>query len=107
MKNFAALILSVFLLAGNAFAGMPNDAEPQSGNPSKPVVRKKAVRQAPKTDPAVLEQLAALQQAMQAQQQQLQLLKDELAKRDRQIDEARQAAEAANARAAEAGAKVT
>jgi hypothetical protein len=107
MKNFAALILSVFLLAGNAFAGMPNDAEPQSAKSSKPVVGKKVVRQAPKTDPAVLEQLAALQQAMQAQQQQLQILKDELAKRDQQIDEARKAAEAATAHAAEAGTKVT
>jgi hypothetical protein len=108
MKNLAALILSVFLVAGNAYAGVPNDAEPQSEKPSKPVIKKKVVHQAPpKTDPVVLEQLAALQQAMQAQQQQLQILKDELAKRDRQIDEARQAADAANARAAETGTKVT
>src|SRR5206468_4496520 len=36
-----------------------------------------------------------------------QMLKEELAKRDRQIDEAREAAAAANARAAEASTKAT
>src|SRR5439155_26597162 len=41
----------------------------------------------------------------QSQQEQLELLKGELAKRDRQIDEAREAAAAANARAAEANTK--
>src|SRR5437660_6771246 len=101
MKNFASLILSLFLLAGSASAGATNDAEPQATKSSKPV-KKKVIKQEPKTDPAVLAQLAALQQAMEAQQQQLQLLKDELAKRDRQIDEARQSADAANARATEA-----
>jgi hypothetical protein len=46
-------------------------------------------------------------QALQSQQEQLQMLKEELAKRDRQIDEAREAAAAANARAAEATTKAT
>src|SRR5207302_2115635 len=41
------------------------------------------------------------------QQEQLQMLKEELAKRDRQIDEAREAAAAAHARAAEASTKAT
>jgi hypothetical protein len=107
MKKLASLTLSLFLFAGTAFAGAPNDAEPQAGKTSKPAARKKTVKQEPKTDPAVLAQLAALEQAMQAQQQQLQILKDELAKRDRQIEEARQAAEAANTRAAEAGTRAT
>src|SRR5207245_8004298 len=48
-----------------------------------------------------------LRQTLQSQQEQLQLLKEELAKRDRQIDEAREAAAAANARAAEASTKAT
>lgn len=104
MKNLAVLTLSLFLLAGTASAGLPNDGEPQAEKIFQARrAKKKVVRQAPKTDPAVLEQLAALQQAMQAQQQQLQILKDELAKRDHQIEEARQAADAANARANEAG----
>jgi hypothetical protein len=107
MKNLALLTLSLFLLAGTASAGLPNDGEPQAEKSAKPVAKKRVVKQEPKTDPAVLAQLAALQQAMQAQQQQLQLLKDELAKRDRQIDEARQAADAANARAVEAATQAT
>ena len=36
-------------------------------------------------------------EAVQAQQEQLQVVKEELAKRDRQIDKAREAAAAANA----------
>ncbi|GAC1673585.1 MAG: hypothetical protein PVS2B2_06980 [Candidatus Acidiferrum sp.] len=108
MKKLASLTLSLFLLGGTAFAGTPNDAEPQAAKTSNTVAKKKARKQQePKSDPAVLAQLAALQQAMQAQQQQLQILKEELAKRDHQIDEARQAADAANARATEATTKAT
>ncbi len=46
-----------------------------------------------------------LRQSLESQQEQLQLLKEELAKRDRQIDAAREEAAAANSRAAEASSK--
>jgi hypothetical protein len=48
-----------------------------------------------------------LRQALQAQQEQLQMLKEELAKRDREIEAAREAAASANSRATEATAKAT
>jgi hypothetical protein len=106
MKNLAALTLSLFLVTGTAFADTPKNADPQpakAAQPAKPKVAKKAE----KSDAAIAAQLEELRQALQSQQEQLQMLKEELAKRDRQIDEAREAAAAANARAAEASTKAT
>src|SRR5258708_6785770 len=82
MKKIAALTLSLFLTYGTAFADTPKDT--------------------PNAD-----EIEELRQTLEAQQEQLSLLKEELAKRDRQIDEARDAAAAANARAAEASTKAT
>jgi hypothetical protein len=48
-----------------------------------------------------------LRQALQSQQEELQLLKEELAKRDRQIDAAREEAAAANSKASAASSKAT
>lgn len=62
----------------------------------------KKVEKSEKSDAAIAAKLGALRQALQSQQEQLQMLKEELAKRDRQIDEAREAAAAVNVRAAEA-----
>ena len=106
MKKLAALAVSLFLVTGTAFADTPKNADPQpakAAQPTKPKVAKKAE----KSDAAIAAQLEELRQALQSQQEQLQILKEELAKRDRQIDEAREAAAAANARAAEASTKAT
>jgi len=104
MKKIAALTLSLFLTTGIALADTPKDADPKpakAADPAKP----KAAKKAEKSDSAIAAEIEELRQAVQAQQEQLQLLKEELAKRDRQIDEAREAAAAANARAAEATTK--
>jgi hypothetical protein len=105
MKKLAALTLSLFLVSGTAFADTPKDADaqPAKAQPAKP----KAAKKADKSDAAISAQLEELRQTLQSQQEQLQLLKEELAKRDRQIDEAREAAAAANARATEASTKAT
>src|ERR1700730_13301446 len=105
MKKLAALTLSLFLVSGTALADTPTDAAPQpaKAGPAKP----KAAKKADKSDSAIAAELEELRQTLQSQQEQLTLLKEELSKRDRQIDEAREAAAAANARAAEAGSKAS
>jgi hypothetical protein len=117
MKKLAALTLSLFLTVGTAFADTPKETPKDTdGPPAKPAqpAKPKATKTAGKPDSAIAAELEELRQAFQAQQQalqsqqeQLSLLKEELAKRDRQIDEARDAAAAANARAAEASTKAT
>jgi hypothetical protein len=105
MRKLAALTLSLFLTAGAALADTPKDAD---AKPAKPAAAKpKAAKKAEKTDASFAAELEELRQAIQAQQEQLQMLKEELAKRDRQIDEAREAAAAANAHAAEATSKAS
>jgi len=106
MKKLAALSLSLFLVSGTAFADTPKNADPQPANSAHPA-KPKAAKKAEKSDAAIAAQLEELRQTLQSQQEQLQTLKEELAKRDRQIDEAREAAAAANARAAEASTKAT
>lgn len=104
MKKLAALTLSLFLISGTAIADTPKDADAQpakSAQPAKP----KAAKIAEKADAAFAAELEELRKAVQTQQEELQMLKEELAKRDRQIDEARDAAAAANSRAAEASSK--
>jgi len=81
------------------------DANPQPAEAA--AAKPKAAKKAENSNAAIAAQLEELRQTMQSQQEQLQLLKEELAKRDRQIDEAREAAAAANARAAEASTKAT
>lgn len=109
MKKLAALTLSLFLTTGMALADTPkdkdSDAQPaKAPAPAKPKAAKKAEK-SEKSDSAIAAEIEELRQAVQAQQEQLQMLKEELAKRDRQIDEAREAAAAANARATEASTK--
>src|SRR5437899_2986468 len=106
MKNLAALTLSMLLVSGTAFADTPKDAEPHSAKAAH-AAKAKAAKKADKADSAIAAEIEELRQALQSQQQQLTLLKEELAKRDRQIDEAREAAAAANSRAAEASTKAT
>ena len=111
MKKLAAVTLSLFMTSAPAFAGTPNDAGAQpaatgAAKAAKPkAAAPKAAKKAEKTEASFAAELEELRQALQSQQEQLQLLKEQLAKRDRQIDEAREAAAAANARAAEASAK--
>jgi hypothetical protein len=106
MKKLAALTLSMFLVSGTAFADTPKNADPQPAKPAQPA-KPKAAKKADKSDAGIAAQLEELRQTLQSQQEQLQMLKEELAKRDRQIDEAREAAAAANARATEASTKAT
>jgi hypothetical protein len=109
MKKIAALALSLFLTYGTAFADTPKDTPKDAdAAPAKPAPAKpNAANKTDKSDSAIAAEIEELRQALQAQQEQLTLLKEELAKRDRQIDEARDAAAAANARAAEATTKAT
>src|SRR3984893_5962056 len=109
MKKLAALSLSLFLTSGIAFADSPKDSDPA---PAKKASSEKA-KEAKKSDKsdksasAIAAEIEELRQTLQSQQEQLQLLKEELSKRDRQIDEAREAAAAANAKAVEATSKAT
>lgn len=105
MKKLAALTLSLFLTSGIALADSPKDADAQ---PTKSAPGKaKEAKKTDKADSAIAAEIEELRQTLQSQQEQLQLLKEELHKRDRQIDEAREAAAAANSRAAEANMKAT
>jgi hypothetical protein len=105
MRKLAALVLSLFMTTGVAFADTPKDADAPAPKASEPAKPKAAAKKATKTDAEIAAELESLKQAMQAQQEQLELLKEELSKRDKQIDEAREEAAAANSRATEASAK--
>jgi hypothetical protein len=105
MRKLAALVLSLFMTTGVAFADSPKDADAPAPKASEPAKPKAAAKKATKTDAEIAAELESLKQAMQAQQEQLELLKEELSKRDKQIDEAREAAATANARATEASTK--
>lgn len=114
MKKFAALTLSIFLSGGAALADTPtpkdadaaSTAAPKGAEATKAAKGKaEAAKSAESSDARFAAELEELRQTLQAQQEQLQMLKEELAKRDRQIDEAREAAASANTRAAEASAK--
>lgn len=101
MKKLAALTLSLFLTSGIAFADSPKDADAKNA----PTEKAKEAKEADKSNSAIAAEIEELRQTLQSQQEQLQLLKEELAKRDHQIDEAREAAAAANSRANEANVK--
>jgi hypothetical protein len=110
MKKFAALTLSIFLTYGMALADTPKDAGAQpaaAGGPAKAAKAARAAKAkaAEASEAKFAAELEELRQTLQAQQEQLQLLKEELAKRDRQIDAARDAAAVANTRAIEASGK--
>ena len=114
MKKFAALALSIFLSGGAALADTPTakDADAPSTATAKmdaaakaAKAKAEAAKSAESSEAKFAAELEELRQTLQAQQEQLQLLKEELAKRDRQIDEAREAEASANTRAAEASAK--
>ena len=116
MRKLAALLLSLFVISLPTLANTPKDADatpakataspaPGKAAPKPAAKSAKTEKSAEKTDASLAAEIEELRQAVQAQQEQLQLLKEELAKRDRQIDEALDAAAAANARVTEASAK--
>jgi hypothetical protein len=106
MRKLAALILSLFLTTGMAFADSPKDTPKEAD--AQPGKTATAAKTAPaKSNAEISAEMEELRQALQAQQEQLQLLKEELAKRDRQIEEAREAAASANSRAIEANVKAS
>jgi hypothetical protein len=104
MKKLAALTLSLFLTSGIAFADSPKDSD-AAATKKAPPEKAKETPNSDKSNSAIAAEIEELRQTLQSQQEQLQLLKEELAKRDRQIDEAREAAAAANSRATEASVK--
>ena len=106
MKKIAALTLSMFLISAPIFADTPKDSDAEPAKAGQPT-KAKADKKVEKSDSAIAAELEELRQTLQSQQEQLTLLKEELAKRDRQIDEAREAAAAANSRANEASVKAS
>jgi len=103
MKKTAAIVLSLFLTCGTAFADTPKDGDPQPAQTAK----KKTTKPPAKSATAVLaEQVEALRQTLETQQQQIQQLRNELAQRDSQIGDAKSAAAAADAKATDANSKV-
>jgi hypothetical protein len=106
MKKIAALTLSMFLISAPIFADTPKDSDAEAAKAGQPT-KAKADKKVEKSDSAIAAELEELRQTLQSQQEQLTLLKEELAKRDRQIDEAREAAAAANSRANEASVKAS
>ncbi len=106
MRKLASLALSLFLLTGTAFADSPKDSPKDAPKEAAATPAKSAAANAPtKSNAELAAQMEELRQALISQQEQLQMLKEELAKRDRQIEEARETAASANARAAEANTK--
>lgn len=109
MKKFAALTLSIFLTYGTALADTPKaaDAPADAAKAAKAAKAKaaKAAKSSESSEAKFAAELEELRQTLQAQQEQLQLLKEELAKRDRQIESARDVAATANTRAIEATSK--
>jgi hypothetical protein len=105
MRKTAAMILSLFLMSGMAFADTPKDDDPQPAQTAK--IKKPAKKPAKSATAILAEQVEALRQSMEAQQQQIKQLQEELAKRDAQIGDAKTAAAAADAKASEADAKAT
>src|SRR5216684_819575 len=101
MRKTAAVVLSLFLMAGTAFADTPKDGDPK---PAENAKTKKSTKPAKSATAILAEQVEALRQSLEAQQQQIKLLQEELAKRDAQIGDAKSAAAAADAKASAADA---
>src|SRR5438552_492804 len=104
MRKTAAMVLSLFLMSGTAFADTPKDGDPQ---PAQTAKSKKSTKPAKSATALLAEQVEALRQTLETQQQQIKLLQEELTKRDAQIGDAKSAAAAADAKASEADAKAT
>jgi hypothetical protein len=101
MRKITALAFSLLLLSATAFADTPKE----SGQIPAQTAKENSVSNAQPTNAALAARLEELRKTLEAQQQQIQSLKDELAKRDRQIEEAGKAAATAGASATAANAK--
>src|SRR3974377_1488421 len=98
------MIFALFLSTGAAFADAPKDSPKETdAQPAKAAPAAKATTA--KSNAEIAAEMEELRQVLQAQQEQLQMLKEELAKRDRQIEEARKAAAQANSRPTESTTK--
>ena len=86
MKKLAAFALFLFLTTGLALADTPKEADAKAAKTAEPA-KPKAAKETVKSDSRLAAEIEELRQAIQSQQEQLELLKGELAKRDRQIDE--------------------
>ncbi len=62
MRKFAALVLSVFLTSGVAFADSPKDADAPAPKASAPAKPKAAAKKATKTDAEIAAELDELKQ---------------------------------------------
>jgi hypothetical protein len=103
MRKPAAILLSLFLMSGTAFADTPKDGDPQPTETAK-----KTAKTSSKTATAQLaEQVEALRQTLEAQQQQIKVLQEELARRNAEVGDVKSAAAAADAKASEADAKAS
>src|SRR5690242_7734593 len=81
MRKLAAFALSFFLMTGVALADTPpKDADAKAAEPAP---KPKAARKAPAADPAAIAaEVEELRKALEAQQEQIQMLKEELARRE-------------------------
>ena len=100
MRKTAAIVLSLFLMSGTAFADTPKDGDAQPADTAK-----KTTKPAKSATTDLAEQIEALRQTLEAQQAQIKLLQDELARRNAQSGDANSAAAAADAKASAADAK--
>src|SRR5437899_12508662 len=105
MKKLAAFALFLFLTTGLALADTPKEADAKAAKTAEPA-KPKAAKETVKSDSRLAAEIEELRQAIQSQQEQLELLKGELAKRDRQIDEAREEIGRASCRGRVCGAEV-
>ena len=105
MNKIAALALSLFLTMGTALADTPKDPDLQAGKPTSAAKPKAASKKKIDKSAEIAAQLEEFRKALLSQQERIQHLENELAKRDQQIGEARDAAAAANVKATEAGSK--
>src|SRR5215470_1070766 len=97
MKKLVTITLSFFLFTGMTFADGRKDANPRPAEPAKPEAAKKSSGPTVASFEAELEEL---RHKLESQQEELQLLREQLAKRDRQMENARETAGAGNAPAA-------
>ncbi len=105
MKTLAAFVLSLSLVCGAAFA-TDKETESQTSKSAAGASRKTVKGSTKKSETAALAvELEKVREALDAQQQQIQQLREELARRDREFAEAKEAAATASSRAAEASAR--
>ena len=84
MKKLAALTLSLVLTTGAALADTQKEATPQTAKTAR-IAKPKAVAKKVDKSAEITAQLEEFRKALQSQQERIQHLENELAKRDQQI----------------------